>query len=107
MKRPFLVLLALLASVGFGAWLVRTPHELREILTACLAWVLGFWLAAAIQARRRRPKPARRKRSREVGEDQDEDDTEDEWDDSSEDEEEWDESEDEEDDESEDEWDDR
>jgi len=53
-KRPFLVLLALAASAGFAAWLVRTPHELREILTACGAWVLGFWAAAAIQSRGRR-----------------------------------------------------
>ena len=57
MKRPFLVLLAVLASVGFGVWLVRTPHSLREILTACGAWVLGFWVAAALQARGRRLDP--------------------------------------------------
>jgi hypothetical protein len=58
-KRPFLVVLALAASAGFAIWLVRTPHELREILLACTAWVLGFWVAAAIQSRGPRRKSAR------------------------------------------------
>jgi len=70
LKRPFLALLALAATAGFGAWLVRTPNTQREILLACAGWVLGFWAAAAI-AGRRRSSP-------------DEDDAPDEWD-----EEEW------------------
>ncbi len=53
MKRPFLILLSLFATGGFGAWLVRTPNTQREILLACAGWVLGFWVAAAIQSRRR------------------------------------------------------
>lgn len=68
MKRPFLVLLSLAASAGFATWLVRTPHELREILLACAAWVLGFWVAAAIQSRGPRRKPARN--ADDVGEDE-------------------------------------
>ncbi len=54
MKRPFLVLLSLAATGGFGWWLVRTPNTQREILLACAGWVLGFWVAAAIQSRRRK-----------------------------------------------------
>ncbi len=54
MKRPFLILLALAATGGFGYWLVTTPHTQREILLACAGWVLGFWVAAAIQMRPRR-----------------------------------------------------
>lgn len=53
MKRPFLVLMSLAATGGFGWWLVRTPNTQREILLACAGWVLGFWVAAAIQSRRR------------------------------------------------------
>lgn len=87
MKRPFLVLLALAATVGFGTWLVRTPHALHEILTACGAWVLGFWLASAIQSPERR----RRREIEEADEEWDEEDGEEEepdedWDD---DEDEW------------------
>ncbi len=54
MKRPFLILLAIAATGGFGYWLVTTPNTLREILLACAGWVLGFWVAAAIQGRRHR-----------------------------------------------------
>lgn len=81
MKRPFLVLLSIAATIAFGAWLVRTPNTQREILLACAGWVLGFWVAAAIQSRRR----AR-------GATADEDPAEDEWDewDESEPDEEWD-----------------
>jgi len=70
MKRPFLVLIALAATAGFGTWLVRTPHGLHEILTACAGWVLGFWVAAAILSRRR---------PRRTDEPDDEDDWEEEW----------------------------
>jgi hypothetical protein len=52
-KRPFLVLMSIAATGGFGYWLVRTPNTQREILLACAGWVLGFWVAAAIQGRRR------------------------------------------------------
>lgn len=55
MKRPLLVLLAIGATAAFGTWLVRTPNTQREILLACAGWVLGFWAAAAIQARGHRP----------------------------------------------------
>ena len=91
MKRPFLVLLALAATVGFGTWLVRTPHALHEILTACGAWVLGFWLASAIQSPERRRRRRRRREIEEADEEWDEEDGEEEepdedWDD---DEDEW------------------
>jgi hypothetical protein len=47
-KPRFLTLLAIAATLGFGAWVLKTPHTLHEVLLACVAWVLGFWVAAGI-----------------------------------------------------------
>jgi len=41
--------LAVLASIGFGWWLIEEPHSSRELLLAMVAWVLGFWVAAGVR----------------------------------------------------------
>ena len=71
--------MALAATAGFGAWLVRTPNTQREILLACAGWVLGFWAAAAIAARRR-TSPDDDEASDEWDEDEDEWEDPDDWD---------------------------
>lgn len=42
-------LLAGLASLGFGWWLIAQPHSSREIFLCMVAWVLGFWVASGIR----------------------------------------------------------
>lgn len=49
MKPRLLGLLAGLASLGFGYWLVDRPHTSRELLLCAVAWVLGFWVATGIR----------------------------------------------------------
>lgn len=50
MKPRFLGLLAVLASLGFGAWLIDQPHSSRELLLVMVGWVLGFWVATGLRA---------------------------------------------------------
>ena len=49
MKPRLLGLLAGLASLGFGWWLIAQPHSSREIFLCMVAWVLGFWVASGIR----------------------------------------------------------
>ena len=49
MKSRLLGLLAGLASLGFGWWLLDQPHTSRELFLCMVAWVLGFWVAAGIR----------------------------------------------------------
>ena len=49
MKPRVLGLLAGLASVGFGWWLIDEPHTSRELWLCMVAWVLGFWVATGIR----------------------------------------------------------
>ena len=49
MKPRLLGILAGLASLGFGAWLLDEPHTSRELFLCMVAWVLGFWVASGIQ----------------------------------------------------------
>ncbi len=49
MKPRILGLLAGLASLGFGWWLLDQPHTSRELLLCMVAWVLGFWVATGIR----------------------------------------------------------
>jgi hypothetical protein len=48
-KPRLLGLLAGLASLGFGWWLLDQPHTSRELFLCMVAWVLGFWVAAGIR----------------------------------------------------------
>lgn len=77
MKPRFLTVLAVMATLGFGTWVLQTPHTLREILLASAAWVLGFWVAAGINgsARNEPGDP-----DEEWDEDEDWEDEEEEWD---------------------------
>ena len=50
MKPRLLGVLAGLASLGFGWWLLDQPHTSRELFLSMLAWVLGFWVASGIRA---------------------------------------------------------
>lgn len=49
MKPRYLGLLAGLASLGFGWWLLAQPHSSRELFLCMIAWVLGFWVATGIR----------------------------------------------------------
>ena len=49
-KPRFLAFLAVLASLGFGYWLIATPHSSRDIFLCMVAWVLGFWVATGIRS---------------------------------------------------------
>ena len=49
MKPRWLGLLAGLASLGFGWWLLDQPHTSRELFLCMVAWVLGFWVATGIR----------------------------------------------------------
>lgn len=51
MKPRWLGLLAGLASIGFGWWLLAQPHSSRELFLCMVAWVLGFWVATGIRGR--------------------------------------------------------
>jgi hypothetical protein len=50
-KPRLLGLLAGLASIGFAAWLLETPHSSRELFLCMVAWVLGFWVASGLRPR--------------------------------------------------------
>jgi len=56
-KPRFLAFLAVLGSLGFGYWLIRTPHSSRELFLCMLAWILGFWVATGIRSSRANPDP--------------------------------------------------
>ena len=49
MKPRLLGLLAGLASLGFGWWLLDQPHTSRELFLCMVAWVLGFWVASGLR----------------------------------------------------------
>ena len=49
MKPRWLGLLAGLASLGFGWWLLDQPHTSRELFLCMVAWVLGFWVASGLR----------------------------------------------------------
>ncbi len=49
MKPRLLGILAGLASLGFGWWLLDQPHTSRELFLSMVAWVLGFWVASGIR----------------------------------------------------------
>ena len=49
MKPRILGLVAGLASLGFGWWLLAEPHTSRELFLCMVAWVLGFWVASGIR----------------------------------------------------------
>jgi len=49
LKPRLLVVAAVLASFGFGWWLLDQPHTSRELFLSMVAWVLGFWVASGIQ----------------------------------------------------------
>jgi hypothetical protein len=48
-KPRILGLLAGLASLGFGWWLLDQPHTSRELFLCMVAWVLGFWVATGLR----------------------------------------------------------
>ncbi len=50
MKPRLLAFLAVIASLGFGYWLIATPHSSRDIFLCMVAWVLGFWVATGIRS---------------------------------------------------------
>ncbi len=49
MKPRYLGILAGLASLAFGYWLLEQPHSSRELFLSMIAWVLGFWVATGIR----------------------------------------------------------
>lgn len=52
MKPRYLGILAGLASLAFGYWLLEQPHSSRELFLCMIAWVLGFWVATGIRGSR-------------------------------------------------------
>jgi hypothetical protein len=51
-KPRYLGILAGLASIAFGYWLLEQPHSSRELFLCMIAWVLGFWVATGIRGSR-------------------------------------------------------
>ncbi len=51
-KSRFLAFLAVVASLGFGYFLIEEPHSSRELLLCGIAWILGFWVATGIRSSR-------------------------------------------------------
>ncbi len=51
-KPRFLAFLAVVASLGFGYWLIEEPHSSRELFLCGTAWILGFWVATGIRSSR-------------------------------------------------------